>query len=116
LRHRGDTTCAFLHTLGFEKSGSSNAVSPTISMMNEQDSERLRRLERKLDWLTRLIYVQIAILTVFGISYMFQVARLLVLFLIIAVPLLIVFRGSLPGWARKIGRLLATFARKSTSP
>ena len=83
--------------------------------MNKQDHERLLRLERKLDWLTRLIYVQIAILCVFGISYMYQIARLLVLFLIIVVPFLIVFRGSLPGWARKCGRLLASFARKSPS-
>ncbi len=83
--------------------------------MNTQDNERLQRLERKIDWLTRLVYVQIAILSVFGISYMFQVARLLVLFLIIVLPLLIVFRSSLPGWARKCGRLLAAFGDKSQS-
>ena len=80
--------------------------------MNEQNNERL---ERKIDWLTRLVYVQLAILSVFGISYMFQVARLLVLFLIIALPLLIVFRSSLPGWASKCGRLLAAFGHKGQS-
>ena len=84
-------------------------------IMNEQNNKWLQRLERKIDWLTRLVYVQIAILSVVGISYMFRVARLLVLFLIIAVPLLIVFRGSLPGWARKCGKLLAEFGRKSPS-
>ena len=80
--------------------------------MNEQNNERL---ERKIDWLTRLVYVQLAILSVFGISYMFQVARLLVLFLIIALPVVIVFRSSLPGWARKCGRLLAAFGHKGQS-
>ncbi len=105
-----------IRAIGIKGLSSPYAVPPTISIMNEQDSERLRRLERKIDWLTRLTYVQIAMLTVFGISYMFQVARMVVLFLIVAVPLLIVFRSSLPRWARGIGRLLATFARKTTSP
>ena len=87
-----------------------------IGGMSKSKAAQLRRLERKIDWLTRLVYVQIAMLAVFGVSYMFQVARTLVLFLMVAVPLLIVFRGSLPRWARKIGRLIATFARKTPSP
>ena len=68
--------------------------------MNDQN-QRLGRLERKVDWILRIVGIQLVLCVGFalwyGLTYMFQLASTVTLVLIVAVPLLYAFRRYLPG-------------------
>lgn len=88
--------------------------------MPDNDSDRLTRLEKKVDWIIRLVAVQFALTCVIAVSYGFSSLLRLVgtifLFCVVAVPLLYVFRNSLPITARsagnRVGNLIAASFRR----
>lgn len=87
--------------------------------MPNTDSDRLTRLERKVDWIIRLVALQFALTFLIALSYGFSSLLRLVgtvfVLLVVAVPLLYVFRNSLPTTARstgkRVGNLIATSFR-----
>lgn len=92
--------------------------------MPDNDDARLARLEKKVDWIIRLVAVQLAVTCLlglsYGISYIFNIASTIVVLLVVAIPLLYVFRHSLPGAARRTGRrvvktVTSFIGRKSAS-
>jgi Sec-independent protein translocase protein TatA len=46
------------------------------------------------------------------LTYLLSLARWLVVFLLVAVPLLVIFRDRIPAWSRRIGSSFARFWRK----
>jgi hypothetical protein len=75
-------------------------------------SLRLARLERKIDTLTWIVGVQSVLLGVVTISYLLQLTRHLILFLLFLVPFLVIFRRHLPQWFRRLGQLWAAVDRR----
>jgi hypothetical protein len=84
----------------------------TADMKSDPNEERFRRLERKVDNLTWLIRVQTALLALLSIAYLLQISRYLLLFFLIAVPTLFIFRRSLPQAARYVGMLWGLWERR----
>ncbi len=64
------------------------------------ENQRLARIERKVDWILRVVGIQftlfLGILLWYGISYAVRMASSVALILIVAVPVLYLFRKSLP--------------------
>ena len=69
------------------------------SSMNDSN-QRLARLEKKVDWILRLVGIQIVLFLGmalwYGLTYVFQLASTITLVILVAVPLLYVFRKRLP--------------------
>lgn len=86
--------------------------------MTESD-QRLSRLERKVDWILRIVGIQLVLLVGlalwYGLTYVFHLASTITLVLIVAVPLLYVFRSYLPGPVlgaiKRSGKFIMTLAR-----
>ena len=85
--------------------------------MAKNDSDRLTRLEKKVDWIIRLVAIQFGLTCLIVVSYGFSsVLRLLgtvCLLLVVAIPLLYVFRGSLPPAARSAAKRIGNFVGAS---
>lgn len=62
----------------------------------DQDPSRLRQLEQKVDNLTWMVGIQTVLLSFLALVYVLKFSRYVIFFLLIAIPLLYVFRRSLP--------------------
>ena len=76
---------------------------------------RLRRLERKVNHLMWMMRLQTALLGLVVIAYLLQMSTRLFLILLVVVPLLVLFRRSLPHWARKLGSYFASGAERDVN-
>jgi hypothetical protein len=83
-------------------------------MNRDMDQERLRRLERKVDNLAWMMRLQTALLALIAVVYLLQISRFLFMILLIVIPLLIIFRRTLPYWGRKLGSLWVYGQRQGT--
>jgi hypothetical protein len=77
-------------------------------MNRDPNQDRLRRLERKVDNLVWMVRLQTALLAGIAVVYLLKLSSTLFLFLLIAVPVLVIFRRSIPQWGRRLGSLWAT--------
>lgn len=74
---------------------------------------RLETLERKLDNLKWMMGTQTILLTILMLTYLLSLARWLVIFLLIAIPLLVIYRQRIPTIARWLGSVLGMMGRRS---
>lgn len=89
-------------------------------MHDQNQVDRLDRIERKVDWTLRLVTAHLILSCVIGLgalaSRVFHTAVALFVPLLILVPLLYIFRERLPGFLRasvaKVGRWLATSVKR----
>jgi hypothetical protein len=77
---------------------------------------RLETLERKLDNLKWMMGTQTILLTILMLTYLLSLARWLVVFLLVAVPLLVIYRHRIPSFARRFGNLLGMIGRRPAEP
>ena len=73
--------------------------------MDDYQTEIVNRLERKVDLLTWVVLIQTVLIGLGVVTYLMQIARYVVLGLVIAVPLLFFFRGSLPTIVRTLAQI-----------
>jgi hypothetical protein len=66
--------------------------------------ERLRRVERKVEYQTWILYLQSGLLSVLLVLQFLRLSGYMLVLLAICLPLLIIFRRSLPGWIRRWGQ------------
>ena len=76
--------------------------------MPESDQSRLESLEKRVERLTSVLIVQSILLAIVLLWSALKYAPIVALLLIAALPVLVFYRRSLPGWARSLGR----FCRK----
>jgi hypothetical protein len=74
--------------------------------MNQRETSRLDSLERRVERLTSVLIIQSVLLGVFVIWTAFETVGVIALCLILALPVLVFYRKSLPRFARAIGRML----------
>lgn len=72
--------------------------------MADPKRSRLAALERRVQRLTSVMIVQSVLLAVVVLFSALRAAPLLTLCAMIAIPVLVFYRDSLPGWARALGR------------
>lgn len=77
--------------------------------MNEAESSRLEALERRLERLTSVLIVQSILLAVVVLLYAFSTMPIIAACLLVAVPVLVFNRKSLPKWGRSLGRFFGQF-------
>src|SRR5690606_1151082 len=70
---------------------------------------RLAALEQRVERLTSVLIIQSVLLAAVVLMWALRTAPWIALFLLIAFPVLVFYRQSLPGWARALGRLVAQF-------
>ena len=79
--------------------------------MDDRQTEIVNRLERKVDLLTWIVLIQTVLIGLGVGAYLMQIARYVVLALIIAVPVLFYFRGALPTVARAVAQIFSRVDR-----
>jgi hypothetical protein len=75
--------------------------------VNEVSRGQLERLERRVERLTSVLIIQSLLLGAFILPEMLEWTAYMVLLLVIAIPLLIIYRREIPAafqWASRLGR------------
>ncbi len=77
--------------------------------MVDPETSRLATLERRVERLTSVLIIQSVLLAGIVLMSALRTAPFLVLGLIIALPLLVFYRQSLPDWVRSVGSFIKQF-------
>jgi hypothetical protein len=83
------------------------AHTPGSDAMIEPETPRLDSLERRIERLTSVLIIQSVLLAVIVIVTAFRTVGVIALCLMVALPVLVFYRKSLPRFARALGRMLA---------
>ena len=84
--------------------------------MVEPETSRLATLERRVERLTSVLIIQSVLLAGIVLMSALRTAPFVVLGLIVALPLLVFYRQSLPNWARSAGSLMKQFRSAPPPP
>ncbi len=74
--------------------------------MADPETSRLATLERRVERLTSVLILQSVLLAGIVLMSALRTAPFLAFCLIVALPLLVFYRKSLPDWARSVGSLI----------
>lgn len=77
-----------------------------------EPEDTLQRLEAKIDNLTGVVWAQAVVLMIMAVGYLMTVAKYLIITLFVVVPLLFIFRRSIPGWLHRARVLVARFRER----
>jgi hypothetical protein len=75
-------------------------------MTVDRESKRLRRLEHKIDRLIWLCGIQTTVIVIVTAHYLLSQFPTFAVAVVVALPVLYLFRRALPGWTRRVSQML----------